>query len=98
MRYEINGRACTGGTSSFLADHLEEDGYLRVFIEYNNNFRLPANPNAPMIMIVSGTGIVPFPAFMQQRNADGAGGKNWLFFSNPHLPRIFYIRSNGGAM
>ncbi|MBF1996570.1 NADPH-dependent assimilatory sulfite reductase flavoprotein subunit [Serratia symbiotica] len=89
VRYDINGRARAGGASSFLADRLEEDGDLRVFIEHNDNFRLPANPDAPVIMIGPGTGIAPFRAFMQQRNADGAGGKNWLFFGNPHFTEDF---------
>ncbi|MCS3405645.1 NADPH-dependent assimilatory sulfite reductase flavoprotein subunit [Serratia sp. AKBS12] len=89
VRYDIDGRARAGGASSFLADRLEEDGDLRVFIEHNDNFRLPANPDAPVIMIGPGTGIAPFRAFMQQRDADGAAGKNWLFFGNPHFTEDF---------
>ncbi|MBD8453528.1 NADPH-dependent assimilatory sulfite reductase flavoprotein subunit [Serratia rubidaea] len=89
VRYDIDGRARAGGASSFLADRLEEDGDVRVFIEHNDNFRLPANPDTPVIMIGPGTGIAPFRAFMQQRDADGAGGKNWLFFGNPHFTEDF---------
>ncbi|HCI9592649.1 TPA: NADPH-dependent assimilatory sulfite reductase flavoprotein subunit [Klebsiella variicola] len=89
VRYEIEGRARTGGASSFLADRVEEDGEVRVFIEHNDNFRLPANPETPVIMIGPGTGIAPFRAFMQQRAADGAQGKNWLFFGNPHFTEDF---------
>ena len=89
VRYEIEGRARAGGASSFLADRVEEDGEVRVFIEHNDNFRLPANPETPVIMIGPGTGISPFRAFMQQRAADGAQGKNWLFFGNPHFTEDF---------
>ncbi|WP_434639073.1 NADPH-dependent assimilatory sulfite reductase flavoprotein subunit [Klebsiella sp. I138] len=89
VRYDIEGRARAGGASSFLADRLEEDGEVRVFIEHNDNFRLPANPQTPVIMIGPGTGIAPFRAFMQQRAADGAEGKNWLFFGNPHFTEDF---------
>lgn len=89
VRYEIEGRARAGGASSFLADRVEEDGEVRVFIEHNDNFRLPANPETPVIMICPGTGIAPFRAFMQQRAADGAQGKNWLFFGNPHFTEDF---------
>ena len=78
VRYEIEGRA-----------RVEEDGEVRVFIEHNDNFRLPANPETPVIMIGPGTGIAPFRAFMQQRAADGAQGKNWLFFGNPHFTEDF---------
>ena len=89
VRYEIEGRARAGGASSFLADRVEEEGKVRVFIEHNDNFRLPANPQTPVIMIGPGTGIAPFRAFMQQRAADGAEGKNWLFFGNPHFTEDF---------
>ncbi|EQB3641668.1 NADPH-dependent assimilatory sulfite reductase flavoprotein subunit [Raoultella ornithinolytica] len=89
VRYDIEGRARAGGASSFLADRVEEDGEVRVFIEHNDNFRLPANPQTPVIMIGPGTGIAPFRAFMQQRAAEGAEGKNWLFFGNPHFTEDF---------
>jgi sulfite reductase (NADPH) flavoprotein alpha-component len=89
VRYEIDGRARTGGASGYLADRLEEDGELRVFIEHNDNFRLPENPQTPVIMIGPGTGIAPFRAFIQQRAAEGAEGLNWLFFGNPHFTEDF---------
>lgn len=89
VRYEVEGRARAGGASSFLADRVEEEGEVRIFIEHNDNFRLPANPETPVIMIGPGTGIAPFRAFMQQRAADEAPGKNWLFFGNPHFTEDF---------
>lgn len=89
VRYDIEGRARTGGASGYLADRLEEEGELRVFIEHNDNFRLPANPQTPVIMIGPGTGIAPFRAFIQQRAAEGAEGLNWLFFGNPHFTEDF---------
>ena len=89
VRYEIDGRQRGGGASTWLADRIEEDGEIRVFIEHNDNFRLPANPETPVIMVGPGTGIAPFRSFMQQRDNDGAGGKNWLFFGNPHFTDDF---------
>ncbi|WP_323840374.1 NADPH-dependent assimilatory sulfite reductase flavoprotein subunit [Photorhabdus africana] len=89
VRYEIDGRVRTGGASGYLADRLQENSDIRIFIEHNDNFRLPANPRTPVIMIGPGTGIAPFRAFMQQREADGAEGKNWLFFGNPHFTEDF---------
>ncbi|MDT3521833.1 NADPH-dependent assimilatory sulfite reductase flavoprotein subunit [Cronobacter sakazakii] len=89
VRFDIEGRPRAGGASSYLADRLEEDGEVRVFIEHNDNFRLPGTPETPVIMIGPGTGIAPFRAFMQQREADGATGKNWLFFGNPHFTEDF---------
>ena len=89
VRYDVEGRARAGGASSFLADRVEEDGEVRIFIEHNDNFRLPQNPETPVIMIGPGTGIAPFRAFMQQRAAEEAPGKNWLFFGNPHFTEDF---------
>ncbi|TDB47649.1 NADPH-dependent assimilatory sulfite reductase flavoprotein subunit [Photorhabdus khanii] len=89
VRYEIDGRARTGGASGYLADRLQEEGDIRIFIEHNDNFRLPVDPQTPVIMIGPGTGIAPFRAFMQQRDANGAEGKNWLFFGNPHFTEDF---------
>ncbi|HDM8082336.1 TPA: NADPH-dependent assimilatory sulfite reductase flavoprotein subunit [Yersinia enterocolitica] len=89
VRYDIDGRPRTGGASGYLADRLEMDGDIRIFIEHNDNFRLPTNPETPVIMIGPGTGIAPFRAFMQQREADGATGKNWLLFGNPHFTEDF---------
>ncbi|AKP34367.1 NADPH-dependent assimilatory sulfite reductase flavoprotein subunit [Yersinia aleksiciae] len=89
VRYDIDGRPRTGGASGYLADRLVVDGDIRIFIEHNDNFRLPANPETPVIMIGPGTGIAPFRAFMQQREAIGASGKNWLLFGNPHFTEDF---------
>lgn len=55
VRYDVEGRARAGGASSFLADRVEEEGEVRVFIEHNDNFRLPTNPETPVIMIGPGT-------------------------------------------
>ncbi|MBD2781928.1 NADPH-dependent assimilatory sulfite reductase flavoprotein subunit [Xenorhabdus szentirmaii] len=89
VRYDIDGRARTGGASGYLADRLQEDDNIRIFVEQNNNFRLPANPQTAIIMIGPGTGIAPFRAFLQQRDSQGAEGKNWLFFGNPHFVEDF---------
>ncbi|QOI11249.1 NADPH-dependent assimilatory sulfite reductase flavoprotein subunit [Blochmannia endosymbiont of Colobopsis nipponica] len=85
VRYKINGFLRTGGASSYLVDRLDINDELKVFIEYNNNFRLPQDSSASIIMIGSGTGVAPFRAFMQHRSVSGASGKNWLFFGNPRF-------------
>lgn len=77
-----------GAASSYLGQRLEEGGQVRVFVESNNNFRLPA-ADTPVIMIGPGTGIAPFRAFLQQRDNDDAGGDNWLFFGNQHFTDDF---------
>ncbi len=93
VRYEVEGRARAGGASSYLAYRLEEEGSIRIFIEHNDNFRLPADSDAPIIMIGPGTGVAPFRAFMQQRDNEGATGKNWLFFGNPHFTEDFLYQT-----
>ncbi len=90
VRYpQEDGTVRSGGASSYLADRLAEDAEVRVFVEHNDNFRLPANPDTPVIMVGPGTGIAPFRAFLQEREAQGAEGKNWLFFGNPHFTQDF---------
>ena len=93
VRFEHEGRARSGAASSFLADRVEEDGTVRVFVEHNDNFRLPNDTTKPIIMVGSGTGVAPFRAFMQQRVADEASGKNWLIFGNPHFASDFLYQT-----
>ena len=87
--YEAFGKRHQGGASGFLCERLEEGAEVEVYIEKNDNFRLPENPDAPVIMVGPGTGIAPFRAFMQERDAQGADGKNWLFFGNPNFTQDF---------
>ncbi|GHG59585.1 sulfite reductase [NADPH] flavoprotein alpha-component [Alishewanella longhuensis] len=89
VRYDAFGQPHLGGASGFLAERLAEGGSIKVFVESNNNFRLPENDETPVIMIGPGTGIAPFRAFLQERDARGASGKNWLFFGNPHFTQDF---------
>ncbi|WP_415225195.1 assimilatory sulfite reductase (NADPH) flavoprotein subunit [Psychromonas sp.] len=75
-----DGEQRYGGASTFLSHRLQEDDQVKVFIEENHNFRLPSDPDTAVIMVGPGTGIAPFRAFMQEREATDASGKNWLFF------------------
>lgn len=78
-----------GGCSGYLARRAEEGASVKVFVEHNDNFRLPSDDNTPMIMVGPGTGIAPFRAFLQERDARGSEGKNWLFFGNPNFTQDF---------
>ncbi|WP_417704534.1 assimilatory sulfite reductase (NADPH) flavoprotein subunit [Rheinheimera aquimaris] len=89
VRYDAYGQPHLGGASGFLAERLTEGEKVKVFVEHNNNFRLPQSDDTPVIMIGPGTGIAPFRAFLQERDARGASGKNWLFFGNPHFTQDF---------
>ena len=83
------GQQRGGSASTFLSHRLQEGEEVKVFIEDNHNFRLPANPETPIIMVGPGTGIAPFRAFMQEREASEAAGKNWLLFGDQTFNQDF---------
>jgi sulfite reductase (NADPH) flavoprotein alpha-component len=82
VRYTKDGRARKGVASTFLAERVRAGEEVRVFVHPSHRFQLPDHGEAPMIMIGPGTGIAPFRAFLEDRQATGAGGKNWLFFGD----------------
>jgi sulfite reductase (NADPH) flavoprotein alpha-component len=82
VRYESYGRQRHGVASTFLADRVGDADYVKVFVQPAHNFRPPANGATAMIMVGPGTGIAPFRAFLEERLATGATGKNWLFFGD----------------
>jgi sulfite reductase (NADPH) flavoprotein alpha-component len=83
VRYESHGRLRKGVASSFLAERAD-DVPVPVFPSVAKHFHLPENPGTPIIMIGPGTGVAPFRAYLQERKATGAKGKNWLFFGSQH--------------
>ncbi len=80
VHWESHGRARNGVASIDVVERRGIGTTLPVYLKPNPHFRLPADPAAPVIMIGPGTGVAPFRAFMQQREATGASGRNWLFF------------------
>ena len=93
VEYDAHGFTHQGGASGFLSTRLEEGAAVKVYVERNDNFRLPADPNTPVIMVGPGTGIAPFRAFMQERDAQDAQGNNWLFFGNPNFTQDFLYQT-----
>jgi len=89
IRYESHGRDRQGVASGHLGDRAGEGTTLPIFLHSNNSFRLPEDSNAPVIMIGPGTGIAPFRAYLEERQADGAKGKNWLFFGEQRMKMDF---------
>jgi sulfite reductase (NADPH) flavoprotein alpha-component len=80
VRYETHGRVRQGLASGHLGDRAPVSTTMPIFLHANGNFRLPEDPATPVIMVGPGTGIAPFRAFLEERQATGAPGKNWLFF------------------
>ena len=93
LRYEWNDRMYQGTGSSFLAEHLRPGRSLSVFVQHAHGFRLPEDPAAPVIMVGPGTGIAPFRAFLEEREATRATGRNWLFFGNQRREHDFLYRA-----
>lgn len=89
VSYDANDKTRTGGASGFLANRLEEGQKVRVFVEHNDNFRLPESDDTPIIMVGPGTGVAPFRAFMQEREARDASGDNWMFFGDQTFTQDF---------
>lgn len=80
VRYEDDGHLHKGVASAFLAERLAAGETAGVFVQPTGSFRPPADGDLPVIMVVPGTGIAPFRAFLEERAATGARGRNWLFF------------------
>ncbi|NVJ55750.1 MAG: assimilatory sulfite reductase (NADPH) flavoprotein subunit [Vibrionaceae bacterium] len=89
VEYDKDDEKRFGGASSFLTQRLEEGGEVKVFVENNNNFKLPQDDNTPIIMVGPGTGIAPFRSFIQERDNRDAEGKNWLFFGDRTFTQDF---------
>lgn len=90
VSYDREGRLRKGVASTMLSDRLEPGAAVRVFTQANHGgFTVPSDPTTPMIMVGPGTGIAPFLAFLQKRDATKAPGKNWLFFGDQHAASDF---------
>ena len=90
VRYEIDQRMRLGVASTFLAGRAAVGDKLRVYVQKAQHFALPADPNKPIIMIGPGTGVAPFRAFLQERQATKATGPNWLFFGHQRSNYDFF--------
>jgi sulfite reductase (NADPH) flavoprotein alpha-component len=92
VRYDLNGLARSGVASGHLADRCDLDAELPVYVQANPHFRLPGN-DVPIIMIGAGTGVAPYRAFLQEREARGAAGKSWLFFGERNFDSDFLYQT-----
>lgn len=93
VRYDAHGRERQGVCSILCAERLQPGDTIPVYIQHNQNFKLPQDPDAPIIMVGPGTGIAPFRSFMQEREEIGANGKSWLFFGDQHFVTDFLYQT-----
>jgi sulfite reductase (NADPH) flavoprotein alpha-component len=90
VRYPINGRTRLGVASTFLGERVRPGDRTKVYVQKAQHFGLPSDPSLPIIMIGPGTGIAPFRAFLHERMASKAPGRNWLFFGHQRSNYDFF--------
>ncbi|MFE4894749.1 assimilatory sulfite reductase (NADPH) flavoprotein subunit [Peribacillus butanolivorans] len=93
VRYDSHGRERKGVCSILCAERLQPGDTLPVYIQHNQNFKQPKNPDTPIIMVGPGTGIAPFRSFIQEREEIEANGKTWLFFGDQHFVTDFLYQT-----
>jgi sulfite reductase (NADPH) flavoprotein alpha-component len=93
VEYEGHGRQRKGVCSTYLCQRIQKGDKVAVYTHHNKNFGLPEDGDVPIIMIGPGTGIAPFRAFIEDRKASGAKGKNWLFFGDQHFSTDFLYQT-----
>jgi sulfite reductase (NADPH) flavoprotein alpha-component len=98
VRYVIGKRKRLGLASIFLAERIQPGDDVKVYVQKAHGFALPKDPNTPIIMIGPGTGVAPFRAFLHDRRATGATGKNWLFFGHQRSGCDFFYSDELNAM
>lgn len=98
VRYRVRDRQRNGVASTFLTERLAPGDRLKVYVQRAHAFALPDDSNVPIIMVGPGTGIAPFRAFLQERGANNAGGRNWLFFGHQRSSFDFFYNEELSAM
>ena len=98
VRYNAHNRERGGVCSTLFADRASVSDRLPIYIQPNKKFRLPLEPDAPIIMIGPGTGVAPFRGFLHERRALGAKGRNWLFFGGRSASADYLYRDELEAM
>jgi sulfite reductase (NADPH) flavoprotein alpha-component len=98
VRYESHGRKREGVASIYLAERVGKNTPIPMFVHVAKGFRLPEDPVTPIIMVGPGTGVAPFRAYLQERKAIGASGRNWLFFGEQRSRCDFFYQDEFAAM
>ncbi len=98
VRYTIGKRPRVGVASTFFAERVAPAGKLKAYIQKAHAFGLPADPSIPIVMIGPGTGIAPFRAFLHERMATKAPGRNWLFFGHQRHDFDFFYEDELAGM
>jgi len=98
VRYTVGNRRRLGVASTFLAERTAPGAKLKAYVQMAQNFALPYDPSVPIVMIGPGTGIAPFRAFLHERMATKAPGRNWLFFGHQRRDCDFFYEDELAGM
>ncbi len=98
VRYPIKGRQRLGVASTFLAERTKPGDAIKAYVQKAHQFGLPADPSVPIIMVGPGTGVAPFRAFLHERMATKASGRNWLFFGHQRRDCDFFYEDEFAGM
>jgi sulfite reductase (NADPH) flavoprotein alpha-component len=98
VRYDVGRRRRLGVASTFLAERVRDGQKLKVYVQKAHAFGLPADPSVPVIMVGPGTGVAPFRAFLHERMATKAPGRNWLFFGHQRSDFDFFYADELAGM
>jgi sulfite reductase (NADPH) flavoprotein alpha-component len=98
VRYTVGDRRRLGVASTFLAERIAPGAKLKAYVQKAQSFALPPDPSVPIIMISPGTGIAPFRAFLHERTATKAPGRNWLFFGHQRRDCDFFYENEFTGM
>jgi len=98
VRYDIDKRTRLGVCSTFLGGRIAPGDKIKIYVQKAQHFALPEDPSKPIIMIGPGTGIAPFRAFLHERRAIEASGRNWLFFGHQRSNFDFFYEDELVAM
>ncbi|MEO1594434.1 MAG: flavodoxin domain-containing protein [Pseudomonadota bacterium] len=97
VRFEVDGADRHGAVSHGVIDQFKEGDEIEVFVEPNTRFRLPEDTSTDLIMIGPGTGVAPFRSFVQERAAQEARGRHWLFFGDRTFSQDFLYQAEWQA-
>jgi sulfite reductase (NADPH) flavoprotein alpha-component len=98
VRYDVGKRTRLGVASTLLAHRIKPGDTVKAYVQKAHAFGLPADPAVPIVMIGPGTGVAPFRAFLYERMATKAPGRNWLFFGHQRRDCDFFYEDEFSAM
>ncbi|MDP4024317.1 sulfite reductase subunit alpha [Methylobacterium sp. NEAU 140] len=98
VRYNHRSRLRLGVASTHLGERLPERTTAKIYLQKAHGFGLPADPGKDVIMCGPGTGVAPFRAFLRERAATGAPGRNWLFYGHQRQASDFFYRDELNAL